>query len=131
MRSDAQRLLRRAKDSERDLARFLMKHDGPDPRMTGIASSTGRVGHITNMQVDVLSRSFAAENKHIIVGAKLSQAWLQINDVAVVHGKDALLRIEPSNNRLGRKVPDLIIITSEKLAELLRKEQELDHLERG
>lgn len=124
--SDAQRLLRRSKDSERDLARFLMKNDGPDPRMTGIASSTGRVGHITNMQVDVLSRSFAAENKHVIVGKKLLQWWKQINDVAVTHKKDALLRIHPSNDLLGKKVPDLYVITGERLAELLEAERWLN-----
>jgi hypothetical protein len=128
--SDAQRRLRRSKQSERDLGHWLMKHDGPDPRMRGIATSTGRVGHITNMQVDVLSETYAAENKQVKLPAKWLQWWLQINDVAVVHGKDALLRIEPSNLPLGSRktIPEMHIITADRHAQLLEAEARLEDL---
>lgn len=133
--SDAQRRLRRSKQSERDLGHWLLEHDDPDPRFKGIASSTGRVGHITSLQFDVISKKYAAENKQVRLPAKILRWWKQINDVAVDQGKDALLRIEPTNEqlsvpvRLRKKVPSLHIITEDRHAELLAAEKERDFLE--
>lgn len=131
--SDTQRLLRKAKQSERDLGHWLLKHDGPDPAMRGIASSTGRVGHITALQYDVHSKTYAAENKRVRLSKTLLQWWLQILDVAVDRRKEALLSIEPSNEVLAgprgrRKIPRMHIIAEERHAELLAAEQERDML---
>jgi hypothetical protein len=135
--SDIQRRIKRSKQSERDLGHWLQEHDAPDPRMTGITSSTGRVGHITGLQYDVASLHYSAENKQIKLPAKFLQFWLQIVDIANANGKDALLRIEPTNTLVGlrKKAPEMHIITAERHAELLRKEKVFDQvygpLERG
>lgn len=126
--NDTQRRLRRAKQSERDLGHWLQKHDGPDPRLKGIASSTGRVGHITQMRYDVTSKTYAAENKQVKLPARILNWWLLINDVAATAGKEALLRIEPTNLPLGsrKRIPELHVITAERHAELLQAERDAD-----
>jgi hypothetical protein len=123
--NEIRRRLKRSKQSERDLGHWLLKFDGPDPRMKGITSSTGRVGHITQLQYDVASMTYAAENKHIKLPVKWLQWWLQIIDIARANGKEALLRIEPSNLPLGSRktIPEMHIITAERHAELLKSER--------
>lgn len=124
---DIQRRIKRSKQSERDLGHWLLEHDGPDPRMAGITSSTGRVGHITQLQYDVASLHYAAENKQIKLPARFLQFWLQIIDVANSAGKNPLLRIEPTNVLVGqfrKKAPELHIITAERHAELLQAERD-------
>jgi hypothetical protein len=108
-----------------------MEYDGPDPRLKGIASSTGRVGHITQLQFDVASKTYAAENKQVRLPARMFKWWLQILDVARDHDKEALLRIEPTNEPLGlrKKVPSLHVITEERHRELLEAERERNFLE--
>lgn len=127
--SDAQRLVRRAKQSERDLGHWLMQHDGYDPAYRGIASpTTGRVGHVTGLQFDNVSTHYAAENKRVRLGKRFLQWWLQIVDISVDKHKDALLSIEPTNVLTPtRKIPRMHIITEERHAELLMKEQAYDN----
>lgn len=136
--SDAQRLVRRSKDSERDLGKWLLEHDGSDPLMRGIASSTMRVGHITQMQYDVHSKTYAAENKRVRLNKTFLRWWLQIIDVAAERGKVALLSIEPSNivpstlnGGRARKVPRMHILPEDRHAELLRKEKIADAIDGG
>jgi hypothetical protein len=124
--SEAQRRLRRSKQSERDLGHWLLEHDGPDLRLKGLTTSTGRVGHLTHLRFDVISNTYAAENKQVKVPAQLAKWWLQITSIANQQGKDALLRIEPTNDPIGQhKIPDLHIITEERHAQLLDLEQSL------
>jgi hypothetical protein len=124
--SESKRRLRRSKQSERDLGHWLLKYDGHDPRFRGIASSTGRVGHITQLQFDNISRSYAAENKQVRVPVRLLKWWRQILDVAITQGKDALLRIEPTNEGLPRgRSFDLHIISADRHAELLSYERKV------
>lgn len=111
--------MRRSKQSERDLGKFLLEVNGPDPIFKNITSSTGRVGHITDLQMDVISYDYAAENKLVKVPKKLLAWWMQINDVAAKHHKKPLLRIVPSNE--GR-FPAMHIISEERHADLLRIE---------
>lgn len=123
--NDIQRRIKRSKQSERDLGHWLLLHDGSDPHMQGITSSTGRVGHITQLQYDVASRTYAAENKQVKLPAKMVQWWMQIIDVAANARKEPLLRIEPTNVLVGvfrKKVPEMHIITADRHAELLRAE---------
>lgn len=117
--------MRRSKQSERDLGKFLLLHDGPDPQMSRITSSTGRVGHITELQFDVLSRTYAAENKQVKVPVKFLSWWLKIIAISKEHGKQPLLRIEPTNMR---RLPEMHIITAERHAELLQAESDLSDL---
>lgn len=130
MPNEIQRRIRRSKQSERDLGHWLLKHDGLTDHWKGIASSTGRVGHISGLQFDCVSDSYVAENKQVKLPATIFKWWLQINQIAVSHHKDALLRIEPTNEVKGIMIPkgvkSLHIITEERHAELLRKEKFYD-----
>lgn len=121
VRSESQRRLQRSKQSERDLGHFLLKHNGEDPVFKHIASSTGRVGHITELQFDVISMDYAAENKQVQVPKRLLGWWDKIIDVAAKHTKHPLLRIQPTNDG---KHKEMHIITAERHAELL----EIEHV---
>jgi hypothetical protein len=130
VRNSIQRRLRRAKDSERDAGRWAIKHDGPDPRFrpgAGLVSTTGRVGHVTGLQFDTLSRTYAGENKHEKVPATWWKYWVQVCTKAVEHGKQPWLRVDPTNDDdvtvNGRPVPIIHMITEERHAELLAYER--------
>ena len=120
MVSENQRRLRRSKQSERDLGHFLLEHNGEDPVWKFISSSTGRVGHITELQFDVISEDYAAENKKVKVPKTLLGWWDKIVAIAEKHGKEPLLRIEPSNE--GRH-EEMHIISAERHASLLEIEK--------
>lgn len=126
MTSEQVRRLNRSKASERALGDHLIKNDGPDPSLLpggGIVSSRGRVGHITGLQFDVLSRSYAAENKQVVMPAILYRWWVQICQVAKGQGKHPILRWEPSNEDKPRDVQPMIIITQARHADLLAYER--------
>jgi hypothetical protein len=95
--SEAQKRLRRSKDSEREFGKYLLQHNGPDPVLQKIASSTGRVGHITDLQFDVVSLDYAGENKRVRLPTTLMGWWDKIVQIAAKHGKQPILRIQPSN----------------------------------
>jgi hypothetical protein len=130
--SDNQRRLRRSKESERVLGKWLQQHDGIDPQWAPVASSTSRVGHLTGLQFDAVSPHYCGENKQVRMPIKFLSWWLQIVGIAATHGKDALLRIEPTNvlNIAGKqKRPmSMHIITEDRHAELLRAEREYEKL---
>lgn len=130
--NEIQKRIRKSKQSERDLGHWLEKHDGVDPRWVGIASSALRVGHITGLQFDCVSMTYVAENKQVKLPATILKWWLQINQIAVAQGKEALLRIEPTNDvkifGVPKKPSSLHIITEDRHAELLRKEKEYDEV---
>ena len=120
-------ILQYSKESERRLGRWLLEHDGPDDRPGfapggGLVTSTGRVGHIHELQYDVPSKSYAAENKNVLLNKTWVEWWLKVIARAAEAGKAPLLRIEPSNKPKGL-IPDMHIITSVRHAELLRYEQ--------
>ena len=121
--NENQRRLRRSKQSERDLGHWLLEHNGPDPNFKHIASSTGRVGQITDLQFDVVSKHYAAENKLVRVPKKLLGWWEQIVRISTKHNKQPLLRIVPSNEG---KWPELHIITKERHEYLLDMEERYD-----
>lgn len=76
--------------------------------------------------------TYAAENKQVKVPAKLWAWWKQIVVIATQQGKEALLRIEPTNTKpdgTKDRAPDLHILTPDRHAELLAKEKFAD--ERG
>jgi hypothetical protein len=130
--NDNQRRLRRAKQRERDSGRWLLDHDGADPRWAGITSSTGRVGHINQLQFDVVSRHYAGEVKNVKAPALLNKWWRQITEIALVQGKDPLIIWYPTNevNVLGvpKKTKPFHIITEERHEQLLFKETIADGL---
>lgn len=87
----------RAKRSERTIARRMQDIDGRDPEFSRISSSTGRVGHITNLRFDAVSTSYVIENKNRILPGWLIKAWILIQQRASDFNKHALLHIEPPN----------------------------------
>lgn len=134
-RNEIQRRLRRAKDSERRTAKWMQEHDGPDPRFrpgSMLVTSTGRVGHVTNLQFDALSRTYATENKHIKVPAGLWKFWKQIVNVAFKNGKEPCLVLDPAMGEKrtdGIPIPAMHMISASRHAELLRCERELIRLQ--
>jgi hypothetical protein len=123
-------LLRRAKRSERDFAKWLILHDGPDPKYKHMTTSTGRIGHINQIRADCLSMTYLGENKNEKVPAKLAGWWQLICEKAIEWGKDPVLRWEAPNASdykvAGKPLPDMHIITAERHAELLLKEKWYD-----
>lgn len=129
------RLRRRAKDSERSIAKRMIGADGPDPAFARIASSTGRTGHITNMRVDAVSRSYVTENKNRKMPSWLIDAWVLINQRGKDFGKHVLLHVDPPNmpreiqiNTVKEKLDTLAIITQGRHEELILGERVLADL---
>lgn len=126
------KLQRRSKDSERSIARRMLEVDGPDPMFKNIASSTGRIGFITGMRIDAVSKSYVTENKNRKLPVWLIKAWELINQRAIDFDKNALLHIEPPNmpreipiNGTKHKLSTLAIITQTRHEELIKAEKAL------
>lgn len=131
----ARRIRRRAKDSERKIARNMLSADGPDPNFAKIASSTGRIGHITGIRVDAVSRNYFTENKNRKLPTWFVAAWLLINQRARDFDKHALLHIEPPNmprdyllNTVRYKLDTMAVITQPRHEELIRTERAFNEL---
>lgn len=128
------------KQSERDAGKFLLEHDGPDPAMSKITSSTGRVGDVTRLQHDIASKSYKGEVKRDkgFFNAKLRRVWKQIAQIAEEHpGYEPVLILndpetgEDSFMKRGNvrvRVPALHCITPARHAELLDAKKERDEL---
>ena len=122
-------ILAYSKQSEREGGRWLLEHDGPDPRPgfgpgEGLVTSTGRIGHIHELQLDLLSRSYGGENKHVLLNKTWSEWWTKVLKRSAQQGKAALLRIDPSN--ATPKLPVMHVITEERHAFLLACERALE-----
>ncbi len=90
----------------------------------GIVSVTGRVGQVPALQYDIHTLTYATENKHIRLNATWLGWWIKIQARALAVGKEACLRIDPSNKP---SVPVLHIISEARHAALLaceRRERE-------
>lgn len=131
----ARKIRRRAKDSERNVARRMLEADGPDPNFAKIASSTGRIGHITGIRVDAVSKNYFTENKNRKVPSWMTAAWLLINQRARDFDKHALLHVEPPNmvkdyllNGVKYKLDTMAIVTQPRHEELIRTERAFDEL---
>ena len=126
--SEIQRRIRRSKDAERREGHWFLDFDGPDPKWKNIASSAGRVGHVTQLQFDTVSKNYCVEVKNVKVPAKLWKFWMQIVNVAAQHGKEPVLAIVPTNEALGlrKKYPAMHIITDTRHAVLLEAEREVE-----
>lgn len=132
----ARALGERAKRSERVVARETQEADGPDPNFRGIASSTGRVGHITSLQFDAVSRSYVIENKNRVMPTWLIKAWVQINQRAVDFNKEAYLHVDPPNmpktfiiNGKHLALSTLAIIGRTRHEQLLKRDRALSEIE--
>jgi len=126
-------LMRRSKNSERNIARRMKDIDGEDPAWSKISSSTGRVGHLTGLQFDAISRRYVIENKNRLLPLWLIKAWVQILQKGADFDKHALLHLEPPNlprefpvNGTKRKTDTMALIQQTRHEDLIRKEQKLD-----
>ena len=126
----------RAKRSERSVAKSMLAADGPAPEFRGIATSTGRVGHITNLQFDAVSRSHVTENKNRMMPSWLIKAWIQINQRALDFRKEALLHIDPPNmpktfilNGKREPLSTMAIITEKHMEHLVSRDRMLSQIE--
>lgn len=128
-------LITRAKNSERSIARSMLEADGPDPAFRNVTSSTGRVGHITGMQIDAISRTYVIENKNRALPVWIIKAWIQILQRADDFGKYALLHIEPPNlpkeytlNGVKKKTGTMALITQTRHEQLIAAEKRLSQI---
>jgi len=125
-------LLRRSKTAEREFARWLTERDGRDERLKGLTSSTGRIGHVTGIQADILSKSYLGEAKNEKFPLKWLRYWHKIVQKATEWGKDPILMILPPNRaEVDPRLPALHIITPDRHEELLRKEKAYDEMMEG
>lgn len=127
---------RRSKNSERNIAKRMVAVDGADPNYAKIATSTGRIGHITNIRADAISLTYLTENKNRKLPAWLTAAWLLINQRAEDFGKNALLHLDPPNmprdyplNGEIKKLDTMAVITQSRHESLIRKEKLLGEIE--
>ena len=103
---------------ERIIGKWLLKNDGPCPHWGGMASKAGRVGHITDLGFDFISRSYVGEAKHRkILPLWLTRTWKQANFQATQHKKNPVLFLKETNGAT------LHIISPERHAELLKYER--------
>ena len=126
---------RRAKDSERSIAKRMVAADGADPAYANIASSTGRVGHITNMRFDAVSKHYITENKNRKIPSWMITAWIVLNQRGVDFSKNILLHVDPPNmpkdiqiNGGKVKLDTLAIITQTRHEELIQRERMLSEI---
>lgn len=134
--NEQRRIRRRAKDSERGISKRMVTADGFDPAYNKIASSTGRVGHISGMRIDGISRTYVTENKNRKMPTWLIQAWILINQRGEDFQKNVLLHIDPPNmprdyqsQGMKKKLDTMAIIRQTRHEELIRKEKALAELE--
>ncbi len=126
------RLRRRAKDSERGIAKRMTAIDGADPNFSRIASSTGRTGHISGMRVDAVSRTYVIENKNRKMPTWLITAWVLINQKGDDFQKNVLLHVDPPNmpreyptQGIKKRLDTMAIITQGRHEDLIQKERVL------
>lgn len=133
---EQRRLRRRAKTSEREIARRMLKVDGEDPAYSKIASSTGRVGHITGMRIDAVSKTYVTENKNRKIPTWMVDAWVLLNQRGKSYNKNILLHLEPPNNPKNflieghsEKLDTMAVITQTRHEELIKAEKVVNELE--
>lgn len=134
--NEQRRLRRRAKDSERGIAKRMVAADGPDPSFSKIASSTGRIGHISGLRVDAVSRTYVTENKNRKMPTWLIDAWVLINQRGQDFNKHILLHVDPPNmprdylsQGVKKKLDTMAIICQTRHEELIQKEKAFAELE--
>lgn len=133
---EQKRLRLRAKRSERSIAKRMTAADGADPEFARIASSTGRIGHITGIRADAVSAHYIIENKNRKLPLWLLNAWILINQRGVDFHKHVLLHIEPPNmpreiqiNGVKEKLDTMAVITQTRHEELIAIEKTLQAVE--
>lgn len=126
----------RWKRRERQTAKEMQQADGPDPAFKNIASSTGKVGHLTGLRFDAVSRTYTTEDKNRPLPLWLINAWILILQKSTELKKNALLHITPPNLPVSYKVNGesfksgtMAVITQAHHLELVKEARVLRELE--
>lgn len=136
LRKNDKAIRRRWKNSERTLAKDMIEADGADPLYRNIASSSGRVGFITGMRFDTVSRTYTNEDKNRPLPKWIIDAWILILQNSIDLKKNALLHIRPPNlpptfkvNGESFKSGTIAMITQEHHLDLVKQARVLNDLE--
>jgi len=123
------------KESERQMGDFALAYDDQHPGFSSVASSRGRVGHITGLGFDGITKRFVWENKK----REEAPMWLikplvQVLEKARENNLDGILSLdiqqELSENKLSlKRLPRLFILTEDTLARLLDLTRGIDDRE--
>lgn len=126
----------RSKRSERAIARRMLEVDGINPEFSRIMSSTGRVGHITNLRIDAVSKNYVTENKNRVLPVWLIKAWILIQQRGHDFDKHALLHLDPPNmpktvplNGQQIKIDTIAMLEQSWHEQLLIRDQKLSKIE--
>lgn len=100
---------------EQNIGKFLLEKDGECDTFAPMTSSTGRIGQQTNLQVDVMSDTFAVECKRRnSLPNWLQEAWNQIVERADDNDKIPLLAMR------GDREDTMYVISEEQLEILIQ-----------
>lgn len=125
------------KNDERTVSRWFQENDGINSLFRRISTSSGRLGHLTHLQFDSASKSYAIEVKRReSAPAWLSGAWSQVNQVAAEQRlRPVLVIVLPEQTYIvdgkNKRVPAMHIITPERHAHLLACEKRCEELDNG
>ena len=126
-------LRRRYNTSERNIGKRMLEADGADPVFKNIATSTGRIGHITNIRADTVSKNYIVENKNRTIPKWIIDAWILILQKAEDFQKHALLHLEPPNlpkefpiNGVKKKTDTMAVIQQSRHESLIVSERHLN-----
>ena len=118
---------RKGKAFEKATGKLMLKVDGPCPKWGGLTTETARTGQLSDLQVDVLTKSYAIECKSGSHVPTTPFKWFeQILERAEEHEKQAFLAMKVDGRKF-RKANILHCITPERHAELLKKERRLEN----
>lgn len=128
----------RWKRCEREDSRWLRDHDGVDPVMARVATSTGRLGHITYMGLDTSSLHYVGETKARKLPQWVIDAWTQINQIALDRKDRApILFLHPGGDNettfvhdgKSHRLPTMHVMTEERHRHLLECEARCEELD--
>ena len=113
----------KGKALEKDTGKFLLENNGSCPKWGGLTTETGRTGQLSDLQMDVLSKTYAVECKNGTHVPTTPFKWLeQIDEVAEKHQKTPLLVLQV-DGRSFRRQNVMHCLTPERHAELLEYER--------
>lgn len=122
---------------ERTTCRAMLEHDGPNEMFTKmrLTTSTGRLGHLVELQLDGASKSYAVECKRYATGlGMLKKWWGQVQQLADTYHLSPLLALafpdaEFTFEGKTKKLPPMHCITQDRheyLLDCARRCEELD-----
>ena len=110
---------------EQEIGKTMLEVNGECSKWGELTTECARTGHLSDLQMDILSKTYAIEARHRKHLPKTPfEHFAQIKEIAESHGKEPALYWKKD----ARTWPVLCMITPERHAELLRKEREYDKI---